>query len=165
MNKLMLVIPALAMLVMALGLVQASYTVTVNAQVAPYLQVTPNYNAVNFGTLNPGTTDNPAPNQNQGIYNYSVVTNQNYKVGVYGNDFSDGQGHTLSITNLKIDAHQDLTQVSLSNAIQVNTFETTLAHIYGPGSQNLYFGYWLTVPFNTYPGQYSTTVYIDITNV
>jgi len=131
----------------------------------PYLQVTPNYNAVNFGTLYPGTSNNPAPNQNQGIYNYTVVTNQNYKVGIYGNDFSDGQGHTLSITNLKVDAHQDLTQLSLSNAIQVKTFETTLAHKYGPGFQTLYFGYWLTVPFNTYPGQYSTTVYIDITNV
>jgi len=162
MNKLMLVIPALAMLVMALGLVQAQYTVTVDATVAPYLQVTPNYNAVNFGTLYPGTTNNPAPGQEQGIYNYTVNTNLYYNVFVNGTDFS-GPG-PLTINNLKFLATDSTAKINVANAITLST-SSQIAGTFAPSVSTLYHGYWLTIPSNTQPGQYSTTVYIDIQNV
>jgi len=162
MNKLMLVIPALAMLVMALGLVQASYTVTVNAAVAPYLQVTPNYNAVNFGTLNPGTTDNPAPGQEQGIYNYTVNTNCYYNVFVNGTDFS-GPG-PLTINNLKFLATDIIGSNFDAQYAKALSTSPKLVGRFAPSVSTLYHGYWLTIPSNTQPGQYSTTVYIDIQN-
>jgi len=163
MNKLMLVIPALAMLVMALGLVQASeYTVTVNAQVAPYLQVTPNYNVVNFRTLYPGTTNNPAPGQEQGIYNYTVNTNANYKVSIYGTDFS-GTAGDFSISNLKFAATDNLENLNTVDRITLTNSAQDYPVTFS--SNTLYHGYWLSIPALARAGSYSATVYIDIQNV
>jgi len=171
MNKLMLVIPALAMLVMALGLVQAEgpYTVTVNAQVAPYLQVTPNYNVVNFGTLYlgpTGITDKPAPNQEQGIYNYTITTNAMYNVSVRADNFSE----QFTINNLKFQAVPNNPRgVNLNNPNQPPIVLSTSSQVYPysfyPQDSVLYHGYYLTVPSNTPAGSYRTTVYIDIYNV
>jgi len=163
MNKLMLVIPALAMLVMSLGLVQAQYTVTVNVQVAPYLQVTTNYNAVDFGTLNlgpTGITDKPAPSQEQGIYNYTIKTNLDYEVNVCGKDFSS----SFTINNLKFQATDSTANINVAKATTLST-SYQLVGIFPNSVSTLYHAYWLSVPANTPPGSYSTTVYIDIYNV
>lgn len=165
MNKLMLVIPALA-LVMALGLVQGLYQIGVDASVAPILEVTPNYNAVNFGTLSAGTTNNPAPSQQQGIYNFTINTNAMYNVSVRGDDFTS----LLTIDNLKFQAVPNNPQgVTLDNQNQPPIALSTSSQVYPvsfyPQDSVLYHGYYLTIPAGTPAGSYHTTVYIDIYNV
>jgi len=122
-----------------------------------YLQVTPNYNAVNFGILNANTTDNPASNQELGIYNFTINASTNYTVSVYGNDFSS----QFSISNLKFQATDSTANLNVTNAITLNTTSQT-AGTFSSSVSTLYHAYWLTVPKNTPAGNYSTTVYIDI---
>ena len=71
-------------------------TVTVSADVQPYLTVTFNYNTVNFGTVFAGSTGNhPSPDYTTGIYNVSIDTNTNYTVSVYESGDFINNGLTL----------------------------------------------------------------------
>jgi len=158
------IIPILAIALASLS--TASYQVTVTVSVAPTLEVTPNYNAVDFGTLTVGTSDNPAPHQTDGIYNYTISTNACYRLSVYGDDFSA----QFPISNLKFQAVPNNAQgVTIDNPNQPPMTLSTTSKEYNvtfyPQDSVLYHGYYLTVPKNTPQGSYSTTVYIDIYNV
>jgi len=124
---------------------------------APYLQVTPNYDTVNFGMLNVSSIDNPAPNQELGVYNFTINTNANYKVSIYGNDFSS----QFTINNLKFQATDSTSNINVANAITLSTSPQS-AGTFSPSVTTLYHAYWLTIPSNTLAGIYHTTVYIDI---
>jgi len=92
--KLQYVLPLLA----AILLVPAAYsdTVTVSADVQPYLTVTFNYNTVSFGTVIAGSTGNhPSPDYTTGIYNVSIDTNTNYTVSAYESGDFINNGLTL----------------------------------------------------------------------
>jgi len=153
------IIPILAIALASLSSVAtALYQVTVTVSVAPTLEVKPNYNAVDFGTLSAGTSNNPAPHQTDGIYNYTISTNANYQVTVYGNDFSS----SFTIDNLKFQATDSTANLNVNSAVPLFT---AAQFTFTSSVSTLYHGYWLTVPKNTPAGSYSTTVYIDIYNV
>ena len=135
-----------------------SDTVEVNVTVQGYITATFQYTAVDFGTLTAGTTDEPAPNQANGIYNVTIDANSEFKVEASGTDFSDGAGHTFAISNLKMDTDTSAANLDLANAktlsttsqvIDTNIPYTTTVH---------YHGYWLSIPSGQYQATYSSTV-------
>jgi len=92
--KLQCVLPLLA----ALLIIPAVYsdTVTVSADVQPYLTVTFNYDAVSFGSVVAGSTGNhPSPDYTTGVYNVSIDTNTNYTVSAYESGDFINNGLTL----------------------------------------------------------------------
>ncbi|PMP88401.1 MAG: hypothetical protein C0172_02675, partial [Caldisphaera sp.] len=62
MNKILLALIALSLLVVPVIADQ----ITVTADVPTYISAVFNYNTVSFGTVQPGSTDVPAPNQASG---------------------------------------------------------------------------------------------------
>ena len=157
----------LPILLLALGLLAVPVIapdVTITASVAPYITVTPNYNTVDFGTVNSGTTDNtPTVDQTAGLLNFIVDTNKNYKVSASGSDFSGPA--SLSINNLSMDTNTTASNLSPSSSVAITTtgvlIDDNIPYTYGTN----YHGYWLTIPSGQAAGSYSTTVTITVENV
>ncbi|MGB9693665.1 MAG: hypothetical protein ACPLYF_02360 [Fervidobacterium sp.] len=137
--------------------------VSVQAQVQKYITVTFSYSAVNFGTLNAGTTDNPAPNQLNGVYNVSVDTNYAYDVKASGTDFSDGAGHTFAVSNLKMDTNSTASNLAVGSAIALSGTQQTIDS-YAYTVTNNFHGFWLSIPAGQYAASYSSTVTISYSN-
>jgi hypothetical protein len=129
--------------------------ITVSASVPPYVSVVFNYNTVNFGSVAPGSTDVPAPNQNSGIYNVSVTTNVPLTVSAYRTAWSPSDVLTLKFAVG--------TSVPTSPQVTLTTSSQTVATLTQTGQYTHYHGYWLTVPVSTSAGAYSTTVIITYT--
>jgi hypothetical protein len=129
--------------------------ITVTAEVPPYVSVVFNYNTVNFGTVAPGSTDVPAPNQDSGIYNVSVTTNVPLTVSAYRTAWSPSDVLTLKFAVG--------TSVPSSPQLTLTTSSQTVATLTQTGQYTHYHGYWLTVPVSTSAGAYSTTVTITYT--
>jgi len=124
--------------------------VNVTAEVPPYVSVVFNYNTVDFGSVLPGSTDVPAPGQENGIYNVTVNTNVPLNVYASRTPWSPSDVLTLKFgTNI---VPPTSPQVELKTTSQ---FVTMIS-----GEYTHYHGYWLTVPAYTTPGTYSTTVTI-----
>jgi len=126
--------------------------VNVTATVPPYVSVVFNYNTVNFGSVAPGRTDVPAPGQENGIYNVSVIAN--VPVSIYASRTAWSPSDVLTLkfalgTEVPMFPQFDLT----TNSKLVTTVGYT-------GQYTHYHGYWLTVPSNAPRGTYSTTVTI-----
>jgi len=154
-------------IVFALGLllvapVVTSDDVTVTATVAGYVSATFNFNTVNFGTLDPGTSDNPAPNQDTGVYNVTVDANADYKIEVSGTEFTgQGSGVTFPPENLKIDTADSPTGLNLTEAASVPTSPgTQLVDIHPADVTTNYYGFWLTIPSGQLADTYTSTVTI-----
>jgi len=151
----------LSLLILALGLVAVpaySDTVTVSATVSPYISVTFNYNAVDFGTVTVGSTDNhPTPDYTTGVYNVTIDTNTNYTVTVSGTDFSDGAGHTFSVANLKMSVN---TTTTFYNFSSVTTSSQTIYNGVDTDTIN-YHAFLLDVPSGQYAASYSSTLTIN----
>ena len=128
--------------------------VTVTASVPSYVSVVFNYKTVNFGSVAPGSTDVPAPNQDSGIYNVSVTTNVPLTVSAYRTAWSPSD-----ILTLKFGVG---TSVPTSPQVTLTTSSQTVATLTQTGQYTHYHGYWLTVPLNA-QGSYSTTVTITYT--
>jgi len=148
----------LSLLILALGLVAVpaySDTVTVSATVSPYISVTFNYNAVDFGTVTVGSTDNhPTPDYTTGVYNVSIDTNTNYTVSAYESGDFTSNGLTLDFA-VSSNPTVDGTFYTLGTSSQTvytssltETFEGTEYHQY------------LLDVGDIPTGSYSTTVYI-----
>ena len=164
MKKAVLLIPALLALAF-LGYQARADTVEVNATVSPSISVVFQYSAVDFGSLTQGTSDNPAPNQADGVYNVTVTTNANYKVEASGTDFSDGAGHTFAISNLKMDTNSTAGNLALGDAVALSTSAQTIDTNIPYTETTNYHGFWLTIPSNQYAATYSSTVTITYSNV
>lgn len=134
--------------------------VTVTASVQGYITATFQYTTVDFGTLIAGTGKNPAPNQDLGWYNVTIDANADFKVEAYGSDFSDGVGHTFSISNLKFDTDPTTTGLSVTNAVALSTTAQVIDTNIPYTTTTHYHGYWLSIPSGQYAGTYSTTVTI-----
>ena len=137
---------------------QESGEITVTADVPTYVSVVFNYNSVSFGSLPPGTIDYENPGNSQGIYNVTVSSNVNLTVSVSRTPWSP---HDVLILKF---AH-GLTPAVLTpdNAVVLTTSGITydfplIGQLIGE-----FHGYWLTVPAETPPGSYSTTVTITYT--
>jgi hypothetical protein len=157
-----LLIP-LALSLLALFSLARAANVTVSASVQKYISVTFSYNAVSYGNLIAGSSNNPAPNQANGVYNVSVDTNYAYDVQAYGTDFSDGAGHSFSISNLKLDTNSTASNLNVASAIALSSTAQTIDSYAYTVTQN-YHGYWLSIPAGQYAGGYSATVTINYVN-
>jgi hypothetical protein len=136
---------------------------TISASVQKYISVTFSYSSVDFGTLTSGTSNNPATGQEDGVYNVTIDTNYPYYVVAYGTDFSNGAGHSFSISNLRFDVETD---PSLFNPVH----STPLSHneyiinSFSEGWTHNYHAYWLSIPAGQYASSYSATVTINYVN-
>jgi len=163
--KKLLALAILPLLLMARLATAQTGEVTVTASVSGYITVTFNYAQVNFGSLSAGTTNQPAPNQEYGVYNCTVDTNANYGVKAYGTDFSDGAGHTFSISNLKMDTNSTAQGLSLTDAVPLSTSYVTIDTNIPYTVTNSFHGYWLSIPTGQYAATYTATVTITYFNV
>jgi hypothetical protein len=134
--------------------------ISVTVDVAKYLSVTFSYSTVDFGMLTAGTSDNPALKQELGWYNVTIDTNYPYFVYAYGTDFSDGEEHTFSISNLKLDTNPSVSGLSVSDAKALSTSSQEIDNYLENVTLN-YHGYWLSIPSGQYHGHYTATVTID----
>jgi hypothetical protein len=157
-----LLIP-LALSLLALFSLARAADVTVSASVQKYISVTFSYNAVSYGTLTAGSSNNPAPNQADGVYNVSVDTNYAYDVQAYGTDFSDGAGHSFSISNLKLDTNSTVSGLNVDSAKALSIGAQLIDSYDYTVTQN-YHGYWLSIPAGQYASSYSATVTIIYEN-
>ena len=128
--------------------------IQVNVTVLPYVSVVFNYNTVNFGSVTAGSTDVPAPGQENGIYNVLVTTNVPLTVSAYRTAWSPSD-----VLTLKFGVG---TSVPTSPQVTLTTSSQTVATLTQTGEYTHYHGYWLTVPLNA-KGDYSTTVTITYT--
>ena len=135
--------------------------ITASATVQKYISVTFNYNSVSFGTVTAGSSDNhPTPDYTTGVYNVTIDTNYAYNVNAYGTDFSDGAGHTFSISNLKMGVN------TTTDFYSFTALSTSSQTIYSGSETDMinYHAFLLSVPSGQYAGSYSSTVTIDYVN-
>jgi hypothetical protein len=141
-----------------------AYEVSVTLDVGVYLSVVMNYNSFNYGILLQGSNNNPAPNQENGIYNATINTNKEYKVSARGTDFS-GDAGSFSISNLKMDTNSTKEGLSLSSAKTLSTTDVEIDTNIPPEATTNYHGYWVSIPAGQNVGRYSTTVTLTFANV
>ena len=149
------VVTAMAVPVMA-GAVETGKTATVT--VNEYINATLTDNGtpgINFGSLNSGTSNNPADGQPAtGAVTMTIgaETNVAVQTGVKGVDFSDGASHTIVIGQ----AGWNTTNTPPGTAMT-----TTYAQIGSdstPGVQQIQQIYhWLSIPNGQYPAAYTST--------
>jgi len=151
MKSLLLIALVILGAIVALSNPAVSDQVTVTAEVPAYVSVVFNYNAVSFGTVQPGSTDYPAPGNSQGLYNVTVSSNVNLNVSIYRTVWSPNDVLTLKFARG--------TTVPSTPQVTVTTTSQLVGTV-SAGEFTDYHAYWLTVPATTPPGSYSTTVTI-----
>ena len=137
--------------IVALAYPATSEQITVTAEVPTYVSVVFNYNAVSFGTVQPGAIDYPALGNSQGLYNVTVSSNVNLNVSIYRTSWTPNDVLTLKFARG--------TTVPSSPQVTVTTSSQLVGTI-SAGEFTDYHAYWLTVPTVTPAGSYSTTVTI-----
>jgi hypothetical protein len=161
MKKLLAIFP-IALFLLAMPVIATD--VKVWATVQKYISVTFSYQEIDYGTLTAGSVNVSAPNQESGIYNATIDTNYYYDVYAYGSDFSDGAGHTFSISNLRFacDTSLDKTTLEFSKALS-ETSQLIRSGFLNTDTLN-YHAYYLSIPAKQYPTQYMALVTIDYIN-
>jgi hypothetical protein len=164
MKKLLAIFP-IALLLLAMPVIATNTGfVSVTASVVKYISVTFSYSSVDFFEVSAGTINNePTPSHTTGIYNVSIDTNYAYSIYAFGTDFSDGAGHTFSISNLKFDTDSAVSGLSINNAKALSNEGQEIDSYDATVTLN-YHGYWLSIPAGQYAGRYSSTVAIDYRN-
>jgi len=114
---------------------------------------------IKFGSLNPGTTDQPAdqtPSQGAVTLTVSTETNVDVNVQIRGDNFS-GPGN-ISIANVKYN--------SVNTTLGASTMQTSYVTWY---TVSAYAGdvhqcyHWISIPAGQTPGDYSSTFYYQAT--
>jgi len=154
-------LPLIALVVLgaivALAYPATSEQITVTAEVPTYVSVVFNYNAVSFGTVQPGTIDYPAPGNSQGLYNVTVSSNVNLNVSIHRTAWTPNDVLTLKF------AHA-LSPAGLTPGVAFEvTIDGTTYSFSEIGEFQEFHGYWLSVPSTAPAGSYSTTVTITYT--
>jgi hypothetical protein len=113
---------------------------------------------INFGALNPGTTNNPEAAQNGlGAINITVAAETNVvcKIGIKGDDpFSDGGSNSFALSNAQWKTSNTPPGTSMTTSYAQIGTDTT------PGtarSQEVW--HWINIPANQAPAVYTTTFY------
>jgi len=124
-----------------------------------YLSITFNYSSVSFGVLEQGTTNNPAPNQENGTYNVTVDASDNYKILASGDNFTGGT-YSFSISNLKIDVNETASNLSINSSKTLSSTQTIIEENISNTVTINYYGYWLSIPPYQFATSYNTTLNI-----
>jgi len=157
--KLQYALPLLAILL----IIPAAHsdTVTVTANVQPYLTVTFNYDTVDFGTVLAGTNDNPPiPDYTTGVYNVTIDTNQNYQVRAIeaGDFYNNGLYIYMAVSS-------DPTVDGMFTMLDTGEKVIYTSELTGAFQGTEYHQFKLNVDPNALGGSYSTTVTITYSAV
>jgi hypothetical protein len=141
--------------------------VNVGVTVSGYMTATfGTYTAVDYGSLAAGTSNEPAPNQADGIYNVTVSTNNPWKVSASGTAFDDGGGHTFAIGNLTMDTNSTAGNLASGSAVTLTGSPQIIDTGYSAGdNQDNFNGFWLSIPASQYAAAYSSNITITYANV
>jgi hypothetical protein len=152
----LVLVAVMAAPVMALEATQPA-SVTVNTYISATI-TDRGAGGINFGALNPGTTDNPELAQDGlGAINITVAAETNVvcKIGLKGSGDFSGGGHSFALGNAKWNTDNTTagaTDMTIPYA-QIGT-DTTPATA---RSQEVW--HWISIPANQQPAIYGTTFY------
>jgi hypothetical protein len=110
---------------------------------------------INFGTLNPGTTDNIEENSGEFTPSLSITvepdSNANVNLLISGTDFDDDGGHTFAITNAKYSTTHAGTPIPMSDTDTLIVDAENLAP-----NTTVELWHWLDVPGGITSGDYGS---------
>jgi len=134
------------------GIVNASRAVDAVPGVWKYISITLFGYPVNFGNFDPGTSENPAPNN--GNYKIRVDPETNVNVNVYqkGNDYVSGS-NVLGIGNMT----WYNSSVSSSSIPVTKNYSIVATNVASGTNISMY--YWIDIP-QVKAGDYNTTIFI-----
>lgn len=131
-------------------------SVTVNEYIS-FTITDPGDTGLNFGSLDPGSSDNPEVAQNGGGAVTLIIgaeTNVNCNIQTRGSgDFTDGS-HTIALSNAKWDTDNDATGAT----VMTTTYTTIDTSAAGAG-KSVDAWHWLSIPSGQYAATYTTTFY------
>jgi hypothetical protein len=136
-------------------------TAPATATVVDTISVTLTYDSgssIAFGSLNSGTTNNPASNHL--IITINPVTNVATDINQSASNFDDGID-TIAVNNLSVSSDSTLGNAVPMTASYPSPTLTNWTNVPNGESRNAY--YWLTIPTAQPAGTYSTTISISVT--
>ncbi|MFB6145127.1 MAG: hypothetical protein ABEJ99_01330 [Candidatus Nanohaloarchaea archaeon] len=127
------------------------------AQINMAILINVTWNTVDFGVLNPGTTDQPAQNNSDLLYNVSVPQESNTvdDLWIRSTNLTSDQGWNYNISAVNVShsfTNDPATALNLSNSF------THIKSNISPGDVLTNF-FWLDVPKGIYKGGYSGSIY------
>ena len=144
-----------------------SCTAEVNVTVSVIIDITLSNVPVNYGTVNPGTENNPATNNAHGFpmtIKVESTTKVNVDIYVKGTDWSDGAGHSIGVENCKYDDDDMLGEVPETGQLE-NILKLSYPSVANSGyfenvtpgsSKNIYF--WISIPAGQWAGTYTNNI-------
>ena len=163
-----LTVALMLVMLMAAPAMAVEQTKTASVTVNSYISFTVTDNGaagVNFGSLDPGATDQPESAQSaiEGALQLTVgsETNQDVTISLKGTDFSDGI-NTMLVSNVKYDDDNSPNEGGSDTGKTEGAMSTTYASWYGvnAGSGDTTECYhWISIPSAQDPGTYTSTFY------
>ncbi len=112
---------------------------------------------INFGQVDPGNEVGDEAQDGSGAVTITIGadTDVDCYIQIRGSDnFTDGSGHTLLLSNAKWDTDSDV-----AGANTMTTSYTTIATSNASIEKTVYVWHWLNVPSGQYAATYTTTFY------
>jgi hypothetical protein len=108
-----------------------------------------------FGSLAPGTSNNPEVNAPAVTLVVGADTNVNCNIQIKGSaNFDDGSGHTFAIGNAKWDKDSDVSGATVMTTSYANVDTSTAG-----AAKNVDVWHWLSIPSGQYAATYNATFY------
>lgn len=140
----------------AMAATEKTASVGVNEYIS-FTVIDPDPTGINFGSLNPGTTDNPEAQQGTAgavTLTVNAETNVDCNIQTKGSgDFTDGT-HTIALSNAKWDKDNAVT-----GATTMTTTYATIDTSTAGTAKSVDVWHWLTIPGGQYATTYTTTFY------
>ena len=150
-------IALMAVPAMAAEEVAKTATVTVSEYIS-FTVTDPGDAGINFGSLDPGTTDSPEVAQNgAGAVTLTVAAETNVNCNINtkgGGDFDDGATHTFGLDNAKWDIDS-----AVAGATAMTTTYALITTSTAGSEETQEVWHWLTIPAAQYAASYNTTFY------
>jgi len=124
-----------------------------------YIEITVVDSTHGWSGLSPGDADVLLTEPSDEDIDLTVSANGAFTIQVKGSgDLSDGNGHTIPLSNIKVHASDLASAASLTTSYQnVGGLENQARGV----NLNLSFKLWITVPDNLPPGTYTYTLYVQ----
>ncbi len=158
----------LASVFLVLGIVgvgfaaEQSFTAEVTVNEYTSVTITPCSSTLDFGDVNPGTTDQPVSCQNDTspAINVSVdpVGNKNINVETAGTDFTSGTD-IIPVSNIEFDESNSKTSPQTLDT----TYKTSTSGVSPGGEAGIW--YWMDIDTNQPAGSYTGTIKVKTTAV
>lgn len=150
-------------------------TISMNATINAWISITPSEalsQGIQFGTITPGSLENNATNNTNGLYGGSAynitidsLTNTNVDFYNRANDLISGS-NILQIGNVTHNANSTSNNGTVIDPVDSIALTTSMAKLgvtgacdnLSPGS-NCWIAFWLDAPQNIIGGNYATTYY------